>query len=65
MSTGSSTEVWALAGAVLVLALMGLRSWYLFRAQPSRTSAGLGFFHVVRYAAVIAAVLYIAYWFGR
>lgn len=44
-----------LAGVALILVL--LRSWYVFRAQPARTSTGLGLFHVVRFAAAVALVV--------
>lgn len=76
LSTGSSTpwvqwlaaaspQEWMLAGAVLVIALVGLRSWYILRAQPARTRAGLGLFHVIRWAAFLSALAYVAWWLGR
>jgi hypothetical protein len=54
-----------LAGALVVLVLIGLRSWFILRAQPRRTSAGLGVFHVIRWAAALSCLAYVAYWLGR
>jgi hypothetical protein len=64
-TTSSTSPNVMLAGALVVLVLIGLRSWFILRAQPRRTSAGLGVFHVIRWAAALSCLAYVAYWLGR
>lgn len=59
-STASSTGIpplWLLAGAVLGLMLLGIRSWFLLHGRPMRSTGSRTLFHLIRFGAAACLIV--------